>query len=102
MPLTMPSATTLRPLAGSTTVSSTLRTADSLISAKVARSCLPAAPAIFCRRLIAGMAAVTYMQPGVKAKSRGGARGDGWRGTTIAAAHGAVAAGTVAALGAAV
>jgi hypothetical protein len=29
-------------------------------------------PAIFCRRLIEGMAAVTYMQPGMKAKCRYG------------------------------
>src|SRR5258708_33844882 len=61
-----------------------------------ARSRSPAARAIFCRRLIAGMAAVTYMQPGVKAKSRGGARGDRWRGITMAAALRA-AVGTTAA-----
>ena len=57
MPLTMPSATTFLPVAGSMTVSRTLRTADSLISAMS-----------LARRLIEGIAAVTYMQRGVKAK----------------------------------
>ena len=57
MPLTIPWATTLRPDAGSMTVSRTLRTACSVISAMS-----------LARRLIEGMAAVTYMQPGMKAK----------------------------------
>src|SRR5436189_3448157 len=62
MPLTMPSASTSFPEAGSMTVWRTPRTADSVISAM--------SPA---RRLIEGMPVVTYMQPDMKAKApRGG------------------------------
>src|SRR5215470_15460095 len=100
MPLTMPSATTLRPLAGSMTFSRTLRTADSVISAMFARSRTSAVQAIFCRRLIAAMAVVTYMQPGAKAKVPLGPRGDGWRGTTTMAALGAAVAAVAVAHGA--
>jgi len=64
-PLTMPSAATLLPVAGSMTVSSTLRMADSVISAMIVRF---RRAAILCRRLIAGVAAVTYMQRDVKSK----------------------------------
>jgi hypothetical protein len=48
------------------TVSSTLRTADSVISAMIVRF---RRAAILCRRLIAGVAAVTYMQRDVKSKA---------------------------------
>src|SRR5262249_45467487 len=102
MPPTMPAAATLLPLAGSMTVSRTLRTADSVTSAMVLDS-----PAILCRRLIAAGAAVTYMHHGMIAKAAmrhgvtaGGPGGRG-RGITTAAALGAVAA-TAAGLGVAV
>ena len=86
-PPTMPSATTLLPVAGSMTVSRTLRTADSRDFRHVRFR-----PRI-CRRLIEGIAAVTYMQRDVKAKARRRQRprGEGWRGTTTAAAPGAAA-----------
>src|SRR5918993_829147 len=65
MPPTMPCATTLFAVAGSMTASRTLRTADSLISA--INACFRGL-AISCRRLIAGVAAVTYMQRDLKSK----------------------------------
>ena len=54
------------PVAGSMTVSRTLRMADSVNSAMIARFRYPANS---CRRLIEGVAVVTYMQPGVKSKA---------------------------------
>src|SRR5215207_716764 len=65
MPPTMPCATTFFAVAGSMTASRTLRTADSVISAIRARF---RHIAILCRRLIAGVAAVTYMQRDLKSK----------------------------------
>ena len=65
MPPTMPCATTFFAVAGSMTASRTLRTADSVISAIRARF---RRIAILCRRLIAGVAAVTYMQRDLKSK----------------------------------
>ena len=75
---------------GSMTVSRTLRTADSVISAMS-----------LARRLIEGMPAVTYMQRGVKAKVPQAASRCGWRGITTAAAPGAAAGATAAAAAAA-
>src|SRR4029450_1981563 len=65
MPPTMPCATTLFAVAGSMTASRAWRPADSVISAISA--CFRGL-AILCRRLIAGVAAVTYMQRDLKSK----------------------------------